>query len=48
MDFTDLLDVLGVVSLLVFAALLWLPLALLVFAAACFLLSWHRSRGGGS
>lgn len=43
MKITSLLDVIGAVSLVLFAFALWPPLSLLVFGAACLLASWRRS-----
>jgi hypothetical protein len=45
-DFTDLLDIIGGLSLIAFAFLIWPPLALALFGAACLMASWRRTRGG--
>lgn len=42
---TTLLDALGLLLVVAFAAVVWLPLALLVAGVACLAMSWSMSRG---
>ena len=44
MKLTDALDLVGIVSLAAFAALVWPPLCLLVFGLAALVASWKASR----
>jgi hypothetical protein len=44
MSRTDVLDLLGVASLAVFAYLVWAPLPLLVVGAAALFASWRASK----